>query len=246
MLAAACAAPPRTGTPALTWLAAAQDCYADARIGRLVYYQARYHHGRGALVGRAACDQYVEDMQTEEALRRAAASPPRPVETLQLEARGPALEQRLLVQEKERWTEARSLAERAVGLAERALAARGAARTTRQPTGAVVVNFAFDRSELDAPARTTLSDVVKQLKEKPDLVVDLEGHTDSVGTERYNLGLSQRRAEAVRRFLVEQGIELHRIHSIGFGEAHPVAANAIPEGRAQNRRGAVKLFTFAP
>jgi outer membrane protein OmpA-like peptidoglycan-associated protein len=247
VLAAGCAA----GVPVRSWREVADDCYADVRAGRLVYYQAPYHHSRGGLVGRVACDQFVEEMQTDER-RRAAASPPRPVAALEPENRGPALEQRLeqletdLGHEKERLTETRSLAERAVALAEQAVASRTEGPSKRRPTGTVVVNFGFDRWELDATARATLAGVVKQLKETADLVVDLEGHTDSVGTERYNLELSQRRAEAVRRFLVEQGIELHRIHFIAFGEAHPVADNKTPVGRAQNRRSVVKLFTLAP
>ena len=75
-------------------------------------------------------------------------------------------------------------------------------------------------------------------------MVELEGYTDSVGDGSYNVQLSQRRAEAVRRFLVEKGVEIHRIHSIGLGDIKPSADNGTPKGREQNRR--VMVRTFAP
>jgi outer membrane protein OmpA-like peptidoglycan-associated protein len=74
------------------------------------------------------------------------------------------------------------------------------------------------------------------------LVVDLEGYTDSTGDAAYNVQLSQRRVEAVRRFLAEKGVEIHRLSSIGLGEARPVANNQTRAGRDQNRRVAIRLF----
>ena len=106
----------------------------------------------------------------------------------------------------------------------------------------VVVTFAFDKWELDDKAQTALSALAKQMQATPDLIVDLEGYTDNVGPGPYNLQLSQRRAEAVRRYLVDKGIDVHRIQSIGLGDARPVADNKAKQGRDQNRRVAVKVF----
>ena len=109
----------------------------------------------------------------------------------------------------------------------------------------VVVVFGFDKWQLDDRAETALLDVVKQLQDNPSLIADLEGYTDSVGAAPYNVQLSQRRSDAVRRFLVEKGVDLHRINWIGLGDIRPVADNKTKQGRDQNRRVAVKLFVPA-
>jgi outer membrane protein OmpA-like peptidoglycan-associated protein len=115
-------------------------------------------------------------------------------------------------------------------------------REKRNLVETVVITFGFDKWELDDKAQTALLDLAKQIQQNSGLVVDLEGYTDSMGPTPYNLQLSQRRSEAVRRFLVEQGVDLHRIQSIGLGPSRPVADNKTKEGRDQNRRVAVKLF----
>ena len=255
IVTSACALAPGTPTPGteakLTWRATAALCYADVRDWRLVVYQSPSHRGRGGLVGRAACDQYVEDQEAAESQRKAVTPALRPLEALQLEKHEPNLEPRLgqletdLKQLQERVTEVRPLAEEALWASQRALARREDGRTQRRHVQSVVVTFGFDQWELDDQAQSSLLGVMKQLRETPDLVVDLEGHTDTVGSVPYNLQLSQRRAEAVQRFMVERGVELHRFHTIGFGEAHPVAPNRTPDGRAQNRRVTVKTFTLA-
>jgi OOP family OmpA-OmpF porin len=109
----------------------------------------------------------------------------------------------------------------------------------------VAVVFGFDKWQLDDRAQTSLLDVVKQLQDNPSIQVDLQGYTDSVGPSPYNIQLSQRRADAVRRFLVEKGIELHRINWIGLGDFGPVADNRTKPGRDQNRRVTVQLFVPA-
>jgi outer membrane protein OmpA-like peptidoglycan-associated protein len=118
-------------------------------------------------------------------------------------------------------------------------------RNKRVPGDTVAILFRFDKAELDDRGQTALLDVAKQLQENPNLVVELEGYTDSVGGSDYNVQLSQRRSETVRRFLVEKGIEMHRIHSIGLGDIRPTADNNNPKGREQNRRVMVKLFAPA-
>jgi outer membrane protein OmpA-like peptidoglycan-associated protein len=117
-------------------------------------------------------------------------------------------------------------------------------RNKRVPGETVAILFRFDRADLDDRGQTSLLDLAKQLQENPNLMVELEGYTDSVGDGSYNIQLSQRRAEAVRRFLVEKGVELHRIQSIGLGDIKPSADNASAKGREQNRR--VMVRTFAP
>jgi outer membrane protein OmpA-like peptidoglycan-associated protein len=117
-------------------------------------------------------------------------------------------------------------------------------RNKRVPGESVAILFRFDRADLDDRGQTALVELAKQLQENPNLVVELEGYTDSTGDGSYNIQLSQRRAEAVRRVLVEKGVEIHRIHSIGLGDIKPSADNATSKGREQNRR--VMVRTFAP
>lgn len=140
---------------------------------------------------------------------------------------------------------AREMADHALAMAEetdRRLRPLWANRYKRELVKTVVISFRFGKWELDAAGQLALVGVVKELKENPNLGVDLVGHTDSAGSALYNLELSQRRVEAVRRFLAGKGVDLQRIQSIGLGELHPVANNATKRGRARNRRAAIKLF----
>ncbi len=98
------------------------------------------------------------------------------------------------------------------------------------------VHFAFDSAELTREARVLLDRVVEGLRNQQSLRMAIAGHTDSLGTEAYNQALSLRRADSVRRFLVEQGIASDRLLSEGFGELRPIADNETEEGRASNRR----------
>jgi outer membrane protein OmpA-like peptidoglycan-associated protein len=153
-------------------------------------------------------------------------------------------------------TEAQAKADQAQGTASQAMTKADetatrltrlwANRNQRVPGGdAIAILFGFDKSELDDRGQTALLDVAKQLQDNPNLVVELEGYTDSVGSVPYNVQLSQRRSEAVRRFLVEKGVELHRIQSIGLGNIRPAADNTNPKGREQNRRVMVRFFAPA-
>jgi OOP family OmpA-OmpF porin len=98
------------------------------------------------------------------------------------------------------------------------------------------VNFDFDKYNIRPDAVPILEQACKTLKEEPTIDVSCQGHTDSVGTEAYNQALSERRANAVRNWLIKCGIPASRLTSKGFGEANPVASNDTAEGRAQNRR----------
>ncbi|MBP1685988.1 MAG: TonB-dependent receptor [Deltaproteobacteria bacterium] len=98
------------------------------------------------------------------------------------------------------------------------------------------VHFDFDKATLKAEAKPILNEAVQVLKQEGSVDIVVEGHTDSVGTEQYNLGLSRRRADTVRRYLVEHGVAPARITAEGMGESKPVASNDTADGRAQNRR----------
>jgi outer membrane protein OmpA-like peptidoglycan-associated protein len=98
------------------------------------------------------------------------------------------------------------------------------------------VNFDFDKSDIRADARPVLDEAVETLKQEGGIAVVAEGHTDAVGSDSYNDSLSQRRAGAVRDYLVDGGISSTRIQVEGFGESRPVASNDTDDGRAQNRR----------
>lgn len=102
------------------------------------------------------------------------------------------------------------------------------------------VGFGFDRFDLSDGAQTLLLDLVKELRANPGLVVELTGYADPTGARGYNYQLSQRRAEAVRRFLVEQGVHLWRIQAIGLGSV--VDPGTRPD---KARRVTVKLMLDA-
>ncbi len=106
--------------------------------------------------------------------------------------------------------------------------------------GAVValrnIFFEFDKAELKPESYPELDRVVALLQQYPNLKVEIAGHTDNVGSEEYNLRLSQKRAEAVVRYLVSKGIDPSRLIAKGYGESQPIASNDTEEGRALNRR----------
>ena len=98
------------------------------------------------------------------------------------------------------------------------------------------VNFDFDKSNIRKADVAELEKATAFLKKYPDSKVVLEGHTDSVGTEKYNLKLSQRRADAVKKYLVDKGEKADRITTEAKGEAEPIASNKTAKGRFENRR----------
>jgi len=98
------------------------------------------------------------------------------------------------------------------------------------------VLFETGQANLKSGAANNLNQLVSFLAKYPARTVAIEGHTDSVGGEDYNLGLSQRRADAVRSYLVRQGVEAGRITAMGAGKGSPVASNETAAGRQQNRR----------
>ena len=103
--------------------------------------------------------------------------------------------------------------------------------------------FDFGRTELTDGGMTSLIEVVKALKEDPNAIIELTGHTDGVGATKANLQVSRERVDAVARYLVQQGVEVRRIHTVGLGKAVPVADNNTREGRAKNRRVDIRLLS---
>jgi outer membrane protein OmpA-like peptidoglycan-associated protein len=99
-----------------------------------------------------------------------------------------------------------------------------------------VVTFATGEAALQPGARERLARLSGILSAHPTLVVEVEGHTDSVGSDAFNQGLSERRADSVRNYLVQQGVPAASITSAGFGKTSPVATNDTAEGRQMNRR----------
>lgn len=99
-----------------------------------------------------------------------------------------------------------------------------------------MVNFAFNKSDLQPLAKANLDKLAEILINNPDTNINIYGYTDSKGTDEYNLSLSDRRAASVKAYLVSKGIASSRMNTMGMGKASPIASNDTEAGRAQNRR----------
>jgi cytochrome c oxidase subunit 2 len=98
------------------------------------------------------------------------------------------------------------------------------------------VTFEIGSDELTELSRYQLEDVVSALKKYPDMYLQLGGHTDNTGDADANMSLSQRRADRVLAYLVDNGISAARLQAVGYGPTRPIETNDTEEGRAQNRR----------
>lgn len=99
------------------------------------------------------------------------------------------------------------------------------------------VTFRSGKSDLSEAAQAQLLSLVTELKNgNRNRFIEIQGHTDALGSEARNLQIGQDRAEAVRRYLNSQGVALNRMATISYGEMNPVASNATKDGRASNRR----------
>jgi outer membrane protein OmpA-like peptidoglycan-associated protein len=111
------------------------------------------------------------------------------------------------------------------------------------------VYFGFDKYSVMDETRATLNEVRQAMEVIPELKIEVIGHTDSKGSDTYNMGLSRRRAEKVVEFLIQSGVDEDRISSSGAGETEPVARNTnpngsdSPEGRKLNRRVEFRILT---
>lgn len=117
----------------------------------------------------------------------------------------------------------------------------GDAEVRREGEGIVInfkekVLFAFNSDDLGSNAQSNLNKLVTILNKYPDTDIQVIGHTDSKGTDDYNQGLSQRRANSVLSYLRSHNINTNRLAAKGMGESDPVASNETDDGRAQNRR----------
>jgi outer membrane protein OmpA-like peptidoglycan-associated protein len=106
-------------------------------------------------------------------------------------------------------------------------------------------NFKFGRADLPDQAKARIDEVINQLKADPKGVfIEIEGHTDNVGTKEINEKIGMERAEAVKRYMYEaHQIPLHKINVISYGEEKPVAPNKTRDGRAQNRRVVIRVLS---
>lgn len=102
--------------------------------------------------------------------------------------------------------------------------------------------FAFNSVVINPESKESLMMVAKKLKKNKAYRIQVEGHTDNVGTEVYNQKLSERRTLSVKKFLAKSGISVSKIKTQGFGELNPATENETDEGRAKNRRVEVKYF----
>ncbi len=109
-----------------------------------------------------------------------------------------------------------------------------------------LVNFKYDSTELTDVSKAQLKQIIGLIKGAENLSVRIRTHTDSTGSEAYNLKLSERRARALRDLLVKEGIAAARIDARGVGEGQPIADNATKEGRAINRRGEFRFLAVLP
>ena len=115
------------------------------------------------------------------------------------------------------------------------------AEVTREGEGIIVkfdsgILFDFDSSNLKATAKDNIKTLAGSLNEYPNTEIKVIGHTDNKGTESYNLGLSEKRAAAVKAYAVSQGVPSSRLTTAGKGFAEPIADNSTEAGRAANRR----------
>jgi outer membrane protein OmpA-like peptidoglycan-associated protein len=105
------------------------------------------------------------------------------------------------------------------------------------------VNFDFDKYDLTKTAKDILDEIGMQMQEHPELVLNVAGYTDNIGSETYNLLLGDRRAQSVRRYLTDKfGIGINRLFQISYGESNPKRLNDSRADRAANRRATLTLL----
>jgi outer membrane protein OmpA-like peptidoglycan-associated protein len=145
-------------------------------------------------------------------------------------------------------TEAMDLLAKARAMAKEAEACKPAAAPTpppvvappapamREPISFHSVHFDFNKADLKPAAKAELDRTAKVMMDNPDVVLELQGHTDNIGSDKYNAALGHRRADSVFKYLTAKGVKADRLKELSFGKVKPVASNATEEGRALNRR----------
>ena len=119
-------------------------------------------------------------------------------------------------------------------------------RIIQQTVVVRAVDFEFNSVRLTVPAQQTLDQVASALAQQPELRVEIQGYTDSIGKDAYNMQLSQRRADAVKSYLISKGANGTALTARGYGKANPVASNDTAENRAKNRRVAFEVTNGLP
>ena len=102
------------------------------------------------------------------------------------------------------------------------------------------IKFDFDKATLRPSSYPILDGIYEALRDNPEIRVEIQGHTCSIGTDEYNMGLSQRRAQTVLNYMESKGIAASRMTAKGYGESQPMDTNKTREGRANNRRVELK------
>ncbi len=101
------------------------------------------------------------------------------------------------------------------------------------------ITFEYKKWDIKEEYNLSLDNIVNVLQKNPDMHIRIEGHTDNIGSMEYNIDLSQKRAEAIKNYLVRNGIDESRISTVGFGYKKPIASNDTEKGRALNRRAEI-------
>ena len=105
------------------------------------------------------------------------------------------------------------------------------------------VQFRTGKADLPDTGKEIVDNLLEQLKkDNKNVYIEIQGYTDSVGSDEYNMKLGQDRAESVRRYLAGNGIPLHRMSTISYGESRPIASNNTRDGRSKNRRVVVLVL----
>jgi outer membrane protein OmpA-like peptidoglycan-associated protein len=102
--------------------------------------------------------------------------------------------------------------------------------------------FDFDKTGLNEESVPELTRVLELMEENPEMCISVQGHTDNIGTVAYNKILSERRAKAVVDYLIEQGVNVGRLHYVGWGKSKPMVSNNDKAGRETNRRVEFKIL----
>ncbi len=205
---------------------------SEADRARAGAERARADAERAKAEAMAASDQANRDRAAAEAARQAALAQ-------QASAQADAERARLAASQATSALE-KSEAEKAE-MRQRLLAQLNAILETRDSARGLIVNmsdvlFDFGKATLKPTTRETLARLSGILLAYPSLKLQLEGHTDSIGSDEFNQTLSEKRAFAVRDYLVQSGISGNSLTAVGFGKANPVASNDTDKGRQQNRR----------
>lgn len=121
------------------------------------------------------------------------------------------------------------------------------AEVIREGEGIIVkfdsgILFDFNKSDLKEAAKTNIKSLASSINQYPGTDIKVIGHTDNVGSDTYNMGLSEKRAAAVKAYAISQGVPANRLVTLGKGEGEPIADNTTEDGRAKNRRVEVVIL----